>query len=113
MVRHTRKNKHSSHSSSMKSLSSEGIPGRCCDATMHGLHHWYSEMFEKLGWMILAKDRGMTDKIHTYVNSLHRLATALEQKVAKVHDVDHKEDLLIMWKNTKILLEHAQKDFGV
>jgi hypothetical protein len=112
MVRHTRKMKHS-RSHSAKSLSSEGIPGRCCDATMHGLNNWYKEMFEHLGWMILAKDRNMTDKIQTYVNSLHRLVSALEQKVAKVHDVDHKEDLLIMWKNTKILLAHAQKDFGV
>jgi hypothetical protein len=31
---------------------------------MSGLNQWYTEMFEKLGWMVLAKSwRGMNDKI--------------------------------------------------
>ena len=87
------------------------IPGTCCDATMHGLHQWYKEMFEKLGWMVLAHSRGMTDKIQTYLNSLQRLHMALEQKIAKIHDADDKEDLTIMLKNVEELLSHSQKDF--
>ena len=35
-------------------------------ATMHGLNKWYEKMFEELGWMVLAHNRGMTDKIHHY-----------------------------------------------
>ena len=105
MVQHTRKSKKMS-----KHSSTESIPGKCCDATMHGIHHWYTEMFEKLGWMILAKSRGMTDKIHTYINSLHRLQTAIEQKMEKLHDKDRKDDLIIMLANVKILLHHAEND---
>ena len=89
----------------------EVIPGKCCDATMHGLYQWYKEMFEKLGWMVLAQSRGMTDKIQTYLNSLQRLHMALEQKIYKIHDADKKEDLTIMLKNVEELLSHSQKDF--
>ena len=38
----------------------------CCDVTFHGIHKWYTAMFEKLGWMILAKDKGLNDNIEHY-----------------------------------------------
>ena len=36
--------------------------GFCCDATCAGLEKWYTMEFEKLGWMVLAKERGMNEK---------------------------------------------------
>jgi len=91
--------------------SSEQLPGKCCNATMHGLHHWYTELFEKLGWMVLAKERGMTDKIKNYMNSLSMLKIALEQKMNKVNELDHKDDISIMLENVKILIHHSKSDF--
>ena len=70
-------------------------------------------MFEKLGWMVLAKERGMTDKVKAYVNSLYRIHTAIEQKMKKTEDKDRVEDLRIMKKNVQILLAHVQKDFNM
>ena len=55
------------------------LPGNCCN----GITVLVIEMFETFGWMILAKSRGMTDKIEFYINSLLRLEMAIEQKIKK------------------------------
>ena len=87
------------------------IPGKVGDVTYKGIEKWYKKEFESLGWMILAKSKGMTDKIHTYINSLHRLKEAIETKKSKVYDADRVEDLRIMGLNLDILLKHVHKDF--
>lgn len=87
------------------------IPGRCCESTFKGIQAWYKSVFEQLGWMILAKDKGMTDKISVYVNSIYRIHMAIEQKIKKTSDKDRIQDLQIMLDNVKILLAHVQKDF--
>jgi hypothetical protein len=79
---------------------------------MKGIHMWYAETFEKLGWMVLAKSRGMTDKIQSYKNSLQRLKMALEQKKESVHDIDKHHDLGIMLDNVNTLIIHVEKDFA-
>jgi len=66
-------------------------------------------MFEKLGWMILAKQHGMTDKIISYRMSLK---SSIEHKYAHMRDKDRKEDLGILLKNVHVLMEHVEKDFN-
>lgn len=81
------------------------------NATMHALNHWYEEMFEKLGWMVLAKSWGdMEDKIISYKKSLLRLRDHLACKIDSVNDKDKKKDLYIMWTNVEVLIKHANKD---
>ena len=84
--------------------------GSCCDATFHGIHEWYKHMFEHLGWMILAKQRGMTDKTMVYLSTLKRLKMAMEQKIKSIKDTDKKTDLKIMLENVCTLMEHAERD---
>jgi hypothetical protein len=88
------------------------LAGSCCEVTLCGLNHWYKEEFEKLGWMVLAKQRGMTEKIMNYLHSLERLKKAIEHKLTHIHEKDNKDDLQIMLHNVEILMEHAKMDFA-
>jgi hypothetical protein len=82
----------------------------CQPVTFHCLHKWMEEKFEKLGWMILAKKMGHTDKITSYLHSLDRLKNSITHKMEHMRDTDKGEDLEIMLYNVNILCEHATKD---
>ena len=82
-----------------------------CEATYHSLHKWYEAEFEKLGWMILAQKKGMTEKVMTYKHAVNHLETMIEKKIKYMHDKDKKTDLMIMLNNVEILKEHISKDF--
>ena len=81
------------------------------EVTMAGLTQWYKSAFERLGWMVLAKEYGMHDKLVSYKHELQRLHGSLCQKIDKVFDEDKRQDLLIMKKNVEYLITHANKDF--
>jgi hypothetical protein len=78
-------------------------------ATNDALIKWYNEMFEKFGWMILAKTNGMKDKIVSYKYSLNRLREHLECKIMETFDMDKINDLKIMLNNVKVII-HSSKD---
>ena len=84
---------------------------RNIEATYHGIHKWYTAEFERLGWMVLAQNKGYKDKITTYKHSLMRLKNAIETKIATIHELDRKDDLLIMHKNLLVLINHVHDDF--
>lgn len=96
---HTRKNRKSFHDSAD------------CGITMHGLHNWYKSMFEKLGWMILAKHKKYNSKIIGYKSSLKILKSELENKLEHVESHDDIIDLKIMHHDICVLIEHVNKDF--
>jgi len=56
--------------------------------TFHGLHGWMSHVFEHLGWMVLAKKYGYTDKLVSYKSSVDRLADALEKRLEMIQEPD-------------------------
>ena len=93
---------HKKNNSTMKNFS---------EYTLCGLHQWYEDMFEKLGWMLLAQRNGWTDKIMSYKNCINRLEDAIENRWKQVKDKDTKQDLYIMLDNVKCLKEHVAKDF--
>jgi len=95
----------------MRTLKNRKMPGKVGDVTLKGINRWFKSVFEQFGYMVLAKSNGMSDKINVYINSVHRLKQAIEDKKTKVYDADKVEDLRIMSTHLDILLKHIRKDF--
>lgn len=95
----------------MKGMKTKTRKSKGYEATMAGLTHWYKTAFERLGWMVLAKEHGMKDKVVCYQKELQRLCDSICFKLEKVFDEDKRQDLMIMKKNVECLIDHANKDF--
>ena len=80
-------------------------------ATLHGLNKWYTEEFERAGWMILAYKHGYHDKIKCYKHSLYRLKDAIETRLKVIKEEDRAYDLKLMWENVNTLIAHISGDF--
>jgi hypothetical protein len=78
--------------------------------TIQGVHYWYKHLFEHLGWMILAKERGYHDKLFAYKNSVQRLIEGIDNRMSQLNDKDHKKDFEIMKADLIILKKHIEKD---
>ena len=82
-------------------------------ATYTWLNLWFKSEFEKLGWMVLAKEKGMHEKVRTYVHGVQRLHDLLECKIQETMDKDRLDDLTIMLQDVKLLLAHCKRDFNI
>lgn len=82
-------------------------------STYTDLHFWFKSEFEKLGWMVLAKEKGMHEKVRAYVHGVHRLHDHLECKIQETMDKDRLDDLTIMLQDVKVLLDHCKRDFNI
>jgi len=83
----------------------------CCERTFYGLQEWYKNKFEKLGWIILDKEKGNDDKIMEYIQSVNRLEKAIENKLKHTKDNDKKDDLKNMLKDVNVLKSHLHRHF--
>ena len=77
--------------------------------TMHGLQHWYKSTFEKLGWMVLAKEKGYDFKIVTYKRSIQHLLKSIDHVSSEYKDADRKHDLNVLKMNTECLWAFVQR----
>jgi len=81
------------------------------NVTYHDLHKWKEAEFEKLGWMVLAKAKGMKSKTNMYKRSIKALKHSIEKAKHELTEPDRIRDLHIMWKQVNVLEKHANKDF--
>lgn len=77
------------------------------DCTFLGLHKWHNHMFEKLGWMAMAKKHNNSLKISAYFECIERLHECLERKIRDTKDYDRKGDLKVLIDNTHCLRDCA------
>ena len=79
--------------------------------TMHGLECWYRREFEKLGWMVLAKEKGYHYKIVSYKKGIKHLLESIKHLMSEYTDSDKIHDLKVLYINTMCLQSHVNKDF--
>jgi hypothetical protein len=79
-------------------------------ATTKGLMEWYVHLYEKLGWMVLAKEQGLKFKLDFYKKSIRLLKEKLICKINSVKDYDKRNDLQIILNNVIVLQKHAERD---
>jgi len=84
--------------------------------TMHSLHKWHDSVFERLGWMVLARTKlvnhnsspemesDLREKLSGYHHGLKNLRAALQEKAGSVKEEDRKTDLLILHQHVTELL---------
>ncbi len=87
------------------------IKGCAHNPTYHSLRKWYESSFEKMGWMILSKQHGYTDRVSQYKTGVLRLRDCISKKHSKMNDPDKKVDLRIMLDNVEVLIKHINRDF--
>jgi hypothetical protein len=77
----------------------------------HSLNNWYKYLFEHLGYIILAKEHNMIDKIMVYSRSLEKFCIEVDDyinKNSKIAD-DKKNDLIQLKSNVLILKNYFLK----
>ena len=78
--------------------------------TFHGLHEWHVAMFEKLGWIVLSKAKGMEYKVVAYKKSVAQLLQSVEHVMTEYHDPDRIHDLKVLHMNLTALHHFAMKN---
>lgn len=76
---------------------------------MKGIHGWYEAEFEKLGWMVLAKAKGYTEKIRAYKKAIDHLLKTIEHVMEEYENANRKHDLRVVHMNTMALKEFVSK----
>lgn len=79
------------------------------NCTFHGLHDWSSRMFEKFGWMVLAKRNNDKESVRCYIKGLKRLHDEIQRKHKETIDPDRSRDLEELLSNVHYLCETSKK----
>jgi hypothetical protein len=73
--------------------------------TFDGIQKWYHHEFTHLGWMVMAKAEGRTDKVASYKYSVYRMLTDIDELMSAYQDPDKLRDLRVLRDNTQVLYE--------
>jgi archaellum component FlaC len=78
-------------------------------ATMHGLIKWHTHIFEKLGWMVLAKAKGYGYKVSDYKKGINHLIETIKHVKSEYENHNRKHDLNVLLMNTEALKDFVNK----
>ena len=79
-------------------------------STMHGINKWHEDAFEKLGWMVLAKEKGYSEKITQYKKMIDHLLRTVEHVKKEYENANRKHDLNVIHMNVECLKGFVMKN---
>jgi len=79
--------------------------------TYRGVQKWYTALFEKYGWMVLAEAKGYNYKIETYKRSINNLIKTIEHIMAEYENQNRIHDLKVLLMNLKVLKDCVDRGF--
>ena len=79
------------------------------DSTLHQINGWHKHVFTHLGWMVLAKAKGLYTKVAQYKMSVNRLADAIVNLMKEYESQNSKHDLKVMLRQVEILQHDMNK----
>jgi hypothetical protein len=77
--------------------------------TMSQLNNWFKATYEKMGWMVLSKAKGMGHKVVEYKKSLKHLVASIEQVMHEYTDMNRIHDLKVLHMEACVLRDFASK----
>jgi hypothetical protein len=81
-------------------------------AATAGLMKWYVNLYEKLGWMVLAKHQGMVLAMDFYKRAITVLKERIICKIDSVRDYDKRNDLRVVLDNVIVLEKYVEANFN-
>ena len=78
-------------------------------ATMSQLNSWFKAMYEKVGWMVLAKAKGMGHKVDEYKKNLRHLVESIEHVMHEYTNLNRIHDLKVLHMEAGVLRDFAAK----
>lgn len=77
--------------------------------TLHQINHWHRHVFTHLGWMVLAKAKGMTGKVKVYKESVNNLCESIRQLMREYDSHNSKHDLKVILMQVEVLQRQMNK----
>lgn len=78
------------------------------ESTFQGIHVWMKNMFEKLGWILLAKRNGHTKYVEAYADALVRLSDVIANKLKWCEGKEIAPDVVQDLKIIQIHVNHLK-----
>ena len=97
----------SRRSSNRKTLRSLRVPRNA--ATMSQLNSSFKSMYEKVGWMVLAKAKGMSHKVIEYKKNLKQLVESIEHVMHEYTNMNRIHDLKVLYMEACVLRDYVAK----
>ena len=80
-------------------------------STLHGLHRWHDSLFEKVGYMVLAKAKGRTQKIVSFKASIDYFLKSVDHVSKEYQNQNKKHDLNVLRMNMMELKDFVNRNF--